>query len=72
MLTTRQRAVLAHVVLDPDAWLAHAESVFGEDRAAELMRQKVERWTPDYNAVKARQGASYRRRANRSISAPGS
>lgn len=29
-LTDEQRAVLAHVVVDPDAWVAHAVEVIGE------------------------------------------
>jgi len=46
------KAVLAHVVLDPDAWLAHAVKTFGEEKATVFLKQKVDRWRPEYLAQK--------------------
>ncbi len=62
-MTNEQRAVLAHVVIDPDAWLAHAVATFGEEKAAEMLAEKVERWQPDYDAAVALPG--YKTRAER-------
>ncbi len=50
-MTDQQRAVLAHVVVDPDAWLAHAVERFGEVRAAQMLEAKANRWQADYEAA---------------------
>lgn len=62
-MTDEQRKVLAHVVVDPDAWYAHAVATFGEAKAAECLRVKVARWQADYDAEKAKPG--YKPRSER-------
>lgn len=48
-----QRAVLAHMVPDAEAWYAHTVTTFGEVRAAQMLHAKVERCRPIYeNAVR--------------------
>ena len=37
------KAILAHVVLDPEAWYAHAVSHFGQEKADLFLAQKVAR-----------------------------
>lgn len=64
-LSDRERAVLAHVVVDPDAWLAHAEAEFGADRARAALDAKVARWAGACDAAVAAQGEAYRTRAER-------
>lgn len=64
-MTPEQRAVLAHVVVDPDAWYAHAVSFFGQALADKHLAAKVARWTPDYEAAQAKGG--YQTRATRDI-----
>lgn len=66
-LTDRERAVLAHVVLDPDGWLAHSEAVFGEVAAAECLAAKVVRHESAYDAAVAAEGESYQTRAEREV-----
>ena len=51
-LSKEDREVLAHVVVDPDAWLAHAVETFGEEQATVFLAQKVDRWNPEYLAQK--------------------
>ena len=59
---------MAHVVLDPDAWLAHAVASFGEAKAREFLAAKVARHKPAYDAaVKAGQVAT---RAEREAAQP--
>lgn len=65
MLTDEQRAVLAHIVIDPDAWLAHAVDTFGPDAGERFLAAKVAGATPDYLAARAALGADYRTRAER-------
>lgn len=43
-LTLEEKAILAHVVIDPDAWMVHAETAVGEW----AVRAKIERWRSDY------------------------
>lgn len=60
-MTDDQRAVLAHVVVDPDAWYAHAVKHFGADLAQKHLAAKVARWRPHYEGAK--QQAGYKTRA---------
>lgn len=62
-MTREQKAVLAHVVVDPDAWYAHVLARFGEERAAQALADKVARWRPQYEMSKAAPG--YKTRAER-------
>ena len=60
-LTSNERAVLAHKVLDPDAWWAHVNSKNGEggkraiDHEAALAA-KVTRWQGEYDTALAAGG----------------
>jgi len=47
-LTLEGKAVLAHVVVDPDAWVEHALKTVGES----AVKAKIERWKPEYLAQK--------------------
>ena len=60
-LTEHQRAVLAHVVVDVDAWVAHAEAAVGE----EAVRAKISRHELAYVEAAAVQGGAYKTRAQR-------
>lgn len=62
-LSKEDRDVLAHVVIDPDAWFAHVLKTFGEEKATELLAQKVVRWKPDYEMALA--AGIYKNRAER-------
>lgn len=62
-LTDYQRSVLAHVVIDPDAWANHAIETVGEQAVIE----KVERYASEYEADKATLGAAYETRAEREV-----
>lgn len=66
-MTAEQRAVLAHVVVDPDAWYAHAVSHFGAEIAAQHLAAKVARWMPDYEPKAS--AVDYKTRAEREESA---
>lgn len=66
-LNVRERAVLAHVVADPDAWIAHAAVEFGEERARAALDAKVARWAPVYDAAVAADGEAYLSRALREV-----
>lgn len=50
-MTAQQKAVLAMVVLDPDAWMANAVNVFGESKATEHLVAKVAKYQTEYDAA---------------------
>ena len=67
-LTERERAVLAHVVIDPVAWWEHVCSCDGSDgrRAIDCeaaLEAKVARWGTAYDEAVA--GSDYKTRAER-------
>lgn len=67
-LTDRERAVLAHVVIDPDAWWEHCCSCDGSNGKRALNHEqclaaKVSRWESDYDAAFAQ--PDYKTRAVR-------
>lgn len=64
-LTQEQRAVLAHVVNDVDAWVAHALATVGE----KAVEDKVARHKGAYTQAKAALGAGYKTRAERDAAA---
>ena len=68
MLTEHQRAVLAHVVVSPEAWLAHVEAQFGVDQARAMLEAKVARWSDDFAAESAK--PDYKTRAQRDAETP--
>ena len=63
MLKRDDRVILAHVVVDPDAWYEHAVRQFGEEVADKHLAAKIARWKGDYEAAVARVG--YKTRAER-------
>jgi hypothetical protein len=67
-LTDRERAVLAHVVVDPDAWWSHCCSCDGTNgqRAIDCeaaLAAKVARWSGEYDTAVAQ--PDYKTRAVR-------
>lgn len=60
-LTTEQRAVISHVVVDADAWVAHAIATVGE----EAVLAKIKRHRESYELARAAQGQNYKTRAER-------
>ena len=63
-LTSDERAVLAHIVTDPDAWWSHANDVDKIDAEAALVA-KIDRWRGDYEAATEAKGNAYQTRAQR-------
>ena len=49
-LTTNERAVLGHVVLDPDAWWEHANSI-EKVNAEGALANKVSKWQASHDAA---------------------
>lgn len=47
-MTPTDRACLAHIVVDSDAWYDHALKTFGEQKAEAMLAEKVERWWAEY------------------------
>lgn len=64
-LTDHQRAVLAHIVVDPDEWVANAETELGTLQAKNAIVTKVRKWESLYQNAIAEQGESYMTRAER-------
>ena len=58
-LTIEDKAILAHVVIDPDEWVAHALVTVGE----QAVTAKIEKYRADYLAKKDLPG--YQTRAER-------
>lgn len=67
-LTPEQRVVLAHVVVNPDAWQTHNEATVGD--AEKRLVAKFDKWKPIYDAEKARLGSAYKNRAQRDAAIP--
>ena len=71
-LTDRERAVLAHVVVDPDEWWSHCCSCDGSNgqRAIDCeaaLAAKVARWSGEYDTAVAQ--PDYKTRAVREAEA---
>ena len=69
-LTTNERAVLAHVVFEPVAWWEHVQSKDGLDGKRKLdaetcLTAKVQKYSGEYEAALARDGADYKTRSER-------
>ena len=60
-LSVEDKAILAHVVIDPDAWVSHALETVGEP----AVTAKIERYRADYLAKKDLPG--YQTRAEREV-----
>ena len=60
-LSSEGLAVLAHIVIDPDAWVDHALKKGGE----QAVIAKINRWKPEYLAQKDL--PDYKNRAERDI-----
>ncbi|CBS91454.1 hypothetical protein [Azospirillum lipoferum] len=65
MLSDHQRAVLADIVVDPDAWAAHVLDEFGPEAGMAHLEAKVARAAPVYEAARRTLGSAYRTRAER-------
>ena len=69
-LTTNEHAVLAHVVLEPVAWWEHVLSCDGSNgkhalNAEACLASKVQKYSGEYEAALARDGADYKTRSER-------
>ncbi len=60
-LSNYERAVLAHVVLDPDEWWDWANDHHEDPESA--IAEKVTRWQGNYDAAKTAKGEAYQTRA---------
>ena len=60
-LSVEDKAILAHVVIDPDAWVSHALETVGEP----AVTAKIEKYRADYLAKKDLPG--YQTRAEREV-----
>ncbi len=68
-MTVLQRAVLAHVVTDPDQWLVDAITGLGDEAGAQALTAKVAYWQGDYNAAVVAEGKAYQSHAQREAKA---
>ena len=66
-LTQEDKAILAHVVIDPDEWVAHALKIVGEQAVTE----KIETHRDGYLYYKNLKGYVYETRAEREASGNG-
>ena len=64
VLTDNERAVLAHVVVDPVVWWEHAQTNGSVDAEASLLA-KVMRYQGAYNTALIAGGKNYQTRAER-------
>lgn len=62
MTTERDMVVLAHVLLNPEEWVAHVRDTFGED-ADSIISEKVNKYAAAYDA--AVEAGNYQNRAQR-------
>ena len=62
-LSAEDKAILAHVVVDPDAWISHALATVGK----QAVTAKIEKYRADYLAKKDLPG--YQTRAEREADA---
>lgn len=59
-MTKTEKDILAHVVVDPDGWYAHAVAVFGA-KADDVLKEKIDKYRASYNVSSA--SAGYKDRA---------
>jgi hypothetical protein len=57
-LTQNELNILAHVVIEPTAWVSHALETQGE----EAVKAKIEKYKPIYESALAEQGSDYKNR----------
>ena len=60
-ITEEERAIIGHVVVDPDAWIAHALKEVGEW----AVKAKIDKYRDDYLAKKDK--PDYKNRAVRQV-----
>ena len=60
-LTDEERSILAHIVVDPQAWADHAEVTVG----AAAVLNKIEKYRAAYKAAKTAEGPRYKTRAEK-------
>ncbi len=63
-LTVDEQEVLDHTVIDGPGWWLHVQTVMPA-RAEEALAAKTAKWRPSLDDAKARDGAGYKRRADR-------
>ena len=69
-LTTEEKNILGHVVIDPDAWWVHCENVFKGD-PEEALSAKVSKWKKSYEDAVAAGGYKARKDRPDQSAAPG-
>ena len=69
-LTTNERNVLEHVVVDADAWWEHANSIAKTDHEAAIS-DKVASWQTSYDTASAEDGYAKRSQRLKHTSATG-
>lgn len=62
-LSELDRAVLAHVVVDVEAWVSHALTHASEN----AVNQKIDRWKENYILENQSLGSDYKTRAEREL-----
>ena len=60
-ITQNDLNILAHIVIDPTAWVNHALETEGE----KAVKAKIEKYKPIYEVALAEQGSSYKNRAQK-------
>ena len=64
-LTAEETAVLAHVVVDPEVWWAHANEAENIPDPEAALAAKIDRWKSKYEASLLYDGVGYKNRAQR-------
>ena len=62
-MTNDEKKILAHIVVDPDAWYNHAVSWFGQELADQHLAVKVAKYKDQYDGEKVKPG--YKNRLER-------
>jgi len=47
-MNNEQKLIIAHVVVDADAWYQHAINTFGQEKADKFLKEKVAKHKPSY------------------------
>lgn len=66
-MTEDQKAILAHVLIDPEAWFENVKEVFAEG-ADSVLANKIAKYEPAYREALA--GGNYKTRAEREALSP--
>jgi len=64
-MNNEQKLIIAHVVVDADAWYQHAINNFGQEKADQFLKEKVAKHKSSYEeAIKK---PNYKNRSQRDI-----